>query len=372
MRLDILGSAVLATWFAGTAFAPQRQHELRVLVEQNAYRLDHPGGTAIVIVHILRTQPSGVVVVQMCGAGDETILERDSSGRWTPEPWSRPCETTPPYRAGFDMIGEGTIRTKILKIPAPGRYRIRVRFGYSQQGPFNRWATSEPFSVVGPAPPRSSSDSLLAQYRSPDTAGVSLSYSPHPARSGRSECDPLPLDSDLAVRFARDIEASGWDAVANFATGELDVESVGVETDSGCVSAYAFHGDRFFGGMVLRDSSGHVVGNRPWFYPDARDLRAVGRNRVAFEFTEGMGSGIDIESLVVLCSFGTDHWDECFHEPVRNMLSVAGVPEGEAYSSELGADYEFHGDTVVMHATFRFEGQRTWEKDLGERRFVLP
>ena len=372
MRIVTLGCALIALVRFGTASAQQQQAGLRVLVEQNVYRLDHPDGAATVVIHILRTRPSGVAVVQWCGSNDETILERDSSGQWTPEPWSRPCMTKPPYRGGFDMIDEGTIRTRILRIPEPGRYRVQVRFGDSQQGPFDHWVTSDTFRVEGPPPPASSLDSLLAQYRSPDTEGVNLAYHPRAVQSGRSACDPLPLDPDLAVRFARDIEASSYEGVANFAKGDLGVESVGVRTDSGCVSAYAFHGDRFFGGLLLRDSSGHVVENRPWFYPDARQLRVVGRNRVLFEFTEGMGSGIDVESLVALCSFGTDHWIECLHQPLRDMFAVSGVPEGEAYDTEFNADYEVRGDTVVMHAAFRFEGQMSWEKDLGERRFVLP
>jgi len=280
--------------------------------------------------------------------------------------------TVPPYRGGLDMIDEGTVRTKILRIPAPGRYRIRVRFGYSVKGPFDHWVASEPFSVVGPPPPRNSLDSLLARYASKDTTGISLSYSPHPIRSGRSQCEPLSLDSNLAVRFARDIESASYEGVANFAKGDLDVESVGVLTDSGCVSAYAFHGDRFFGGLVLRDASGDVVEERPWFYPDARELRAAGRNRVAFVYTEGMGSGIDVESLVVLCSFGTSHWIECLHQPVHDFFSVSGVPRGEGYDTEFKSDYVFRGDTVLMHASFRFQGASTWDKDLGERRFVLP
>ena len=142
---------------------------------------------------------------------------------------------------------------------------------------------------------------------------------------GQERCQAREATAALERAFADSVTAFQRQAHQPVASDAGVVAAVPVTSSQGCLTAYALsegYPRPFVGAVFLVDSNGAIVGSFPE-YASPTGLVAAGRNRVAFEYVEGEGAGALFTHLLVLCSFGTDSWEECLSMPLQNHLRLS-------------------------------------------------
>jgi len=150
-------------------------------------------------------------------------------------------------------------------------------------------------------------------------------------------CTPLRATPSVERAFRDSVAvATGARYSGDSTVYEATVSSgVAVSTSQGCQTAFTLNSDDyprpFMGAVFIVDSAEHITASFPR-YPSPIHLVAAGRDRVAFEFVTGEGSGAQFSDVAVLCSFGTGVWTECLEEPLRQHLWVQDGIEMDLYA----------------------------------------
>lgn len=198
----------------------------------------------------------------------------------------------------------------------------------------------------------------------------------HAATARAQECAMPRPDSSLVWAVVDSLRSGGLPARQRGVT----IESAALHSGSECVAALALRWDGGSdGALVMLDDRGRRLLVRN--YPNIRQIRPAGYNRIAFSYTAAEGALAEDEEFLVLCSFGTRYWVPCLSIPERRLVTSGSTHGDRGLFAYLENDVSLEGDEVLVHRRVRWAvangtGMPTSdafrESDLGVVRLRLP